>query len=320
MRALELPEGFAVRVATVDDSDALADLINDVNVAEVGVPWTTAEEVRGDLTAPNRDPRNDLVLVDPGGALAGYLNVSADDDDPSMVNQIAWVRPNHWGVGLSSALLRLGEREAARFADAGAVLHVACWATNESAQRLFAALGYARVRTFHQMRIELGARVDAVGTPGIEIRAFDPAGDAASTHAALAEAFEDHWGRPFDPYELWVHQHIDGPGADFDPQLWFVAVEDREIVGAICTRAHLTSAPDTASVDLLAVRRQWRGRGIARALLQTTFEAVRGRGIGAVELGVDSTNPTGATHLYEGVGMRPIRSFEIWEKRIVPLA
>jgi ribosomal protein S18 acetylase RimI-like enzyme len=50
--------------------------------------------------------------------------------------------------------------------------------------------------------------------------------------------------------------------------------------------------------------------------LLTVFEAARERGIGAVELGVDAANPTGATRLYERAGMHVVRSFEIWEKRL----
>ena len=61
------PGGYALRIATVDDAGALADLINEVNIAEVGVPWTDPDEVRGDLTAPDRDPDDDLVLVDADG-------------------------------------------------------------------------------------------------------------------------------------------------------------------------------------------------------------------------------------------------------------
>jgi mycothiol synthase len=314
--AVVVPEGFTLREATVDDADAIAELINDVNVAETGFPWTTAEEVRGDLTAPDRDPGNDVVLVEAGGAIVGYLSVTVDAEDAMTLNQLAWVRPRDWGRGLSSWLLRIGERRAVTLADRGAVLHVACWATNVAARRLFSDLGYAPVRTFHQMRIELTSPIEAVVPPGIDVRPFDSATDRLPTYAALAEAFADHWGHPFDPFEQWVHHHIDGAGADFDPELWFVALDGQEVVGAICTRPHLTSAPDTASVELLGVRRPWRGRGIARALLFAAFEVVRRRGIGAIELGVDSTNPTGATQLYEGVGMHVVHSFEVWEKEL----
>ena len=51
------------------------------------------------------------------------------------------------------------------------------------------------------------------------------------------------------------------------------------------------------------MRRPWRGRGLARALLLTALEEFRRRGLPAAYLGVDTLNPTGALHLYTSVGM-----------------
>jgi len=48
----------------------------------------------------------------------------------------------------------------------------------------------------------------------------------------------------------------------------------------------------------------------------TAFVAVHARGGEAVELGVDAANPTGATRLYEDVGMREHQSFEVWGKSL----
>ena len=68
---------------------------------------------------------------------------------------------------------------------------------------------------------------------------------------------------------------------------------------------------------MLGVRRPWRGRGIGRALLLTAFVAVHIRGGGTrSSWGVDAANPSGATRLYEDVGMRELHSFEIWEKSL----
>ena len=323
MSTFEPPAGYELRIAAVEDAALLAELINEVNLAEVGFPWTTADEVRGDLTTPDRDPAHDVLLFDASGTLVGYLTLSMDEDADGVTtaNALAWVRPSMWGRGVSSLLLAYGERQIEREArDARrplVVIHLACWSSNEAAKRVFAALGYGRVRTFLQMRRELDEPTEPTTPAGIVIRAFSAENDAQRTHAALAEAFGDHWGRAFDPFERWRHDHIDGPAAGSDLGLWFVALEDDVVVGASCARPEMESSPNTASVDFLAVRRPWRERGVARALLLSTFDAARRRGIAAVELGVDASNPTGATRLYEGVGMRVVRSFEIWEKKLV---
>ena len=66
----------------------------------------------------------------------------------------------------------------------------------------------------------------------------------------------------------------------------------------------------------LAVRRQWRRRGLGRLLLLTTFNALRERGCGTVSLGVDADNESGAVGLYEGLGMREAFVYEFYEKTL----
>ena len=71
MSPLDVPDGFSTHLASPEDADDLADLINQVNVAEVGFPWTSADEIRDDLTGPGRDPANDVLLVADDGTTVG---------------------------------------------------------------------------------------------------------------------------------------------------------------------------------------------------------------------------------------------------------
>jgi mycothiol synthase len=310
--------GYRTRDASLEDCEAIADLINEVNVAEVGIPWTTADEIRDDLTTPGHQPGDDVVLVESDGSLAGHLTIWRDEP-LTTIQQLAFVRPSLWGRGLSAWLLRFGEARVRATTESmhplqPVHLRVARWAANAAAVPLFEALGYRPARIFHEMRIELGERPEEPQTPEeILIRTFEP-WDAMAVHAALTEAFEDHWGSRFETFDAWKHNHIDGASSDFDPGFWFVAFEGEEVVGVACCRERSASSPDAANVDVLGVRRAWRGRGIGRTLLLRAFAEARRRGIGAVELSVDSESLTGATRLYEGVGMRAVRSFEQWEK------
>jgi ribosomal protein S18 acetylase RimI-like enzyme len=51
------------------------------------------------------------------------------------------------------------------------------------------------------------------------------------------------------------------------------------------------------------VRRPWRRRGIASALLADSLSALRDRGLAEAALGVDAENPR-ALALYEGLGFK----------------
>jgi ribosomal protein S18 acetylase RimI-like enzyme len=64
------------------------------------------------------------------------------------------------------------------------------------------------------------------------------------------------------------------------------------------------------------VRRPWRGRGYGRALLLHTFAEFYNRGTPRVTLGVDAQNPTGATKLYESVGMDVEQENVVFEKAL----
>jgi len=70
----EVPEGYELRDATAEDAPALAEIVNEVCLAEIGVPWTTVEETRDTLTSPGRDPAlADALLLGRDGEVAGYL-------------------------------------------------------------------------------------------------------------------------------------------------------------------------------------------------------------------------------------------------------
>jgi ribosomal protein S18 acetylase RimI-like enzyme len=87
---------------------------------------------------------------------------------------------------------------------------------------------------------------------------------------------------------------------------------DQRIVGATTTAVW----GDRAWVATIGVGRAFRRRGIAAALLRRTFALAAGRGLSRVMLNVDFDNPTGAIAVYESVGMRAVRGFDVYEKPI----
>ena len=66
----------------------------------------------------------------------------------------------------------------------------------------------------------------------------------------------------------------------------------------------------------LGVRRPWRKRGVATALLCESMRAFKRAGLDFATLGVDTENPTGALRLYESVGFRPVRRFIVFSKPV----
>ena len=71
-------------------------------------------------------------------------------------------------------------------------------------------------------------------------------------------------------------------------------------------------------IRTLGVRRPWRKRGLGEALLYHSFGEFYRRGMKTIGLGVDAQNPTGATRLYQKVGMYAASEFLTYEKELRP--
>ena len=61
--------------------------------------------------------------------------------------------------------------------------------------------------------------------------------------------------------------------------------------------------------DPICVRRQWRKRGLAKALITKSLLMFKDMGMSHAAFGVDTQNPLGALSLYEGLGFRTIKEW-----------
>ena len=98
-------------------------------------------------------------------------------------------------------------------------------------------------------------------------------------------------------FEEWASNVVRRPGYE-DWQLRLVVDPEGAVVGM----AFVIVSSGCAYVDKLAVRKDQRRRGLARALLVDAFETGREHGGQRSELSTDSR--TGALGLYEKVGMQ----------------
>jgi mycothiol synthase len=180
---------------------------------------------------------------------------------------------------------------------------------NEAAGRVLEGQGYTPARHFWRMRIVMDQPPAAVEWPdGLTIRTFVPGQDDGATFDAMEEAFQDHWG--YVPWRLETWRQLTIEREDFDPGLWFLAMDGDEIAGGSLCRSY----PDEGWVNQLGVRRPWRRRGLGLALLRHTFREFYQREQRRVSLEVDSQNTAGATRLYRRAGMCVVRQFDSYEK------
>jgi mycothiol synthase len=299
----ELPAGYLLRRPREADAQAIVELLVACDIADHGRPDSTLEDLRADWAHPRFDRARDAwTVTGPDRSIVGYawawarvpyVDVQAD----------VLVQPDHRGKRIEEVLLGVLEgrgREHAAGAPAGAKATIALFAKPGSALAALLELrGYVRVRTYLRMTIHLKAGYPAARTlDGIEIRAFRLGVDERAAHATVEEAFADHFRFAPEPHEEWVSRREGHP--EFDPDLWLVAWDGEEPVGAVLSYKF----GDLGWVRELGVRARWRGRGVGRALLLESFRAFDQRCLDRVSLGVDAENESGATRLYESAGMR----------------
>ena len=197
-------------------------------------------------------------------------------------------------------------------------------ASDEHRQQAWERHGYIQVRISNRMRIDFDRAFDGqdpAWPAGLRLRSFKLERDLEHLVIASQEVSRDHWGHVDQPLEeelsLW-REWIRTMGSDFDPSLWFVAVDpDTERIAGYCLcEAQINGDPTRGYVASLGVRSPYRRQGLGIALLNHSFAELRRHGSLAVELDMDSENLTGALRLYTKAGMHPVRQLFTYEKEL----
>ena len=324
---LSLPQHFTSRPATLDDVEAVVDLLNTCSTEQIGKPRSEAHEIRNDWQSPTFNLETDtLVVIAPDGKIVGHAAVWDSAPHVRIYMMAGDVHPEYKGQGIGTALCQWAEergRQAVLKAPAGtrvALLQDKI-STDTTAQELLCKQGYQLARHNFRMVIEMnGPPPDPVVPDGITIRTFVRDQDLCALILADRDAFRDHWGyveHPFEEeYQEWAHWIDNDP--DHDPSLWFLAVDGEEIAGMSLCHPKTVEDPQMGWVESLGVRRPWRRRGLALALLHHSFGEFYRRGKRKVGLEVDTQSLTGALRLYEKAGMHADRQYVMYEKELRP--
>ncbi len=306
MDAHALPGRYTLRSAVDADLDSVVRLMDDADRALGLDPDPIREYLTWIWHVPSTDLGRDTRLVLKGSEVAGYAQGMWSTEEGGPLDSLIRVDPHHLGHGIGSWALAWAEALAVERGTEG----VRARTTDRDvvARALLTSRGYVRVRSSLTMGRKLATEEDPGAAPaGVTIRAFETGRDERALHEVHEASFADHWGfRPI-PYATFEAEMYGAE--DWDPSLALLAEVDGEVVG----HGVALSFAGEGYVAILGVVPRWRGRGIAKALLRCSFSELAKRGHQEVRLGVDAQNPTGAVALYEGVGMAPCRSYDIFD-------
>jgi mycothiol synthase len=303
--------GLTWRALDVQDAAELAVLVAAIEAADAQPFRSSLDEVTEWFDGEWKHHALDtLAGFDPDGVLRAYAQVTTAPGDVHVVRAFlsGGVHPAWRGRGVGRALVAWMEARGRQLLAASGkdVPGRLCTYLEDSApasKALFAAAGFAPIRYYSEMRRPLTAPLPALVVPGgICPRPWTPDVDEA-VRVAHNETFADHWGSEPRTPETWSH------GRSMFAAPWsLVAFDDAtgEVAGYLLSSRHEHDWPilgySAGYTELLGVRRAWRGRGVATALLAGALELYRADGMQYAELGVDAANLSGAHGLYASLG------------------
>jgi mycothiol synthase len=300
-----LPEGFTLRDVTDADAPAVADVMNAYD-AVFGTGEVVGERDVRSSWVDIGDTGTASLALDADGAAAGYVETFPRGDEMAVDG---YVHPQRFGRGLGAAFVSLGERRAAELGSTAVV--AGTLAADQRATDLFTGRGWKHERVFLRMAIELrGDERHAKPPDGLVLRQLRPE-DARAFHAAKEEAFADHWNFRAETFDEFRRRAIETD--EFDPTLWWVVEDGDEIAAVLRSTAQRFGC---GWINSIGVRPRWRRRGLGELLLRAAFAEFADRGERRVALGVDAQNATGATHLYDRVGMHVVFHANVFRKEL----
>jgi GNAT superfamily N-acetyltransferase len=302
----------------VANASVKADLI-DVVMSE--------DDARRDLDKPsNMDPFRDILIAEVEGEVIGYSSTSWRQklSNTRIYVHYPHLLPSWRGKGIREAMLHYCERHIVERAcrhPKNQTKYFEIFANSQPNdwKSILECEGY--VPSWYVLELVRPNLEDIPDFPlpkGIEVRPVLPE-HYRNVWEAAKEALHDENSyveeRNDDrAYKRQLESRV------FSPQLWQIAWDGDEVVGGVHNYVdedeNKAFGRKWGHTEKIFVRRPWRNRGIAKALIARSLRVVRDLGMEAATLDVDSDNPSGAYNLYESLGYERKEEFTFFRKSI----
>lgn len=306
-----VPPGYVTRPIVFEDVDGLPDgpdvdlayaVVTAADVGVIGRVEDSREAIRANLTNPDAQRDAHRLFLTDTGEPAGLVVIERDNATQTFFVD-SYAAPTH-GHRILPSLVATGLAAIGPLAtDGDWKAEAGAFVQDEVYIGVLEDAGFREVRRFWRMVIDLGPEHDRapIAPEGVTRAVAVTDEERRLLHAVEQESFAEHFGfapRPYDEFLAWGIDRRDAR-----PDLWWLASLDGQPVG-LCVMDDSHADRSASHVRMLGVIPHARGRGIASWLLRSAFAQARAEGRRAVTLTVDSENSTGATALYESVGMR----------------
>ncbi|MCU0485764.1 MAG: GNAT family N-acetyltransferase [Anaerolineales bacterium] len=271
----------------------------------------------------NCDPFKDMIVAEVFGKIVGYVRGWWDEDGDSgrIYHHNGFLIPEWRRKGIGHAMLIWMESRLAELANS-CPGNQRCFQVNVSqfqvgTASLLESTGYQPVRYFFEMvRPNLDNIPDFSLPDGLEIRPVTPDQYRIVWESTLG-AYEEEWGLGVpteDKYEEWLISPL------FQPHLWQIAWDTAtgQTAGHVLTYIHYEENKQfhrkRGYTEGVGVSRDWRRRGVARALICQSLQAQKAAGMDESALVADKDSASGVTSLYESCGFQIVKCDTIYRK------
>jgi len=340
-----LMDGWRVEQPDPADRFLIARLTQLLRAHErAGRGWAGAsvDDVLVEVSEDGLRTRENVVLRDPGGEIHAWGSVH-DRAEGRMLFVHVVERELPQDVADACSLLLFGwADEQARAVGRARGLDVqqidtGAFAEDDRQHGWLEQSGFEKVRTwFQQTRPVSAEETTLVPDPagwernGVTIRlvrrtdeGLPDAVDLHAVHQVLEAAFRDHFNSWEETFNEFVHRLREDPGHRWD-HWWLAELESSGLAGIgpvpvgalVGTHVESNDGPDGSYVSYIGVLDDARGRGVAKALLNTIIADAASRGRDRVTLEVDADSPTGAHGIYEALGWTTTYVTESWHRDV----
>lgn len=306
------------------DYDQLAALFTEASIADGRPINQVGEEIREDFESRPVDLASHTFSAWDGERLIGasYAYHVRSEERQECCYVFGTVHSAFRGRGVGRRLFRDASAVAERLLRASSskapkMIRTDASGTNVSATRMYAREGLHPVRYFADLHRPLDSVPEPPQAEGFRVVPWDTA-RSEEIRAVKNLAFRDHWGSSPVSQEHW---EVQAAGFGARPDLSHLAVSpDGAIVGYLLTHRYENDdsllGAKYAWVDNIGTLAEWRGRGVASALLAAALAGYRDHGMEFAAIDVDSDNPTGAHRLYESLGFQPWRQTVLYQRDV----
>lgn len=273
----------------------------------------------------NCDPFTDMLVVEMNHDVIGYSRVWWEEREQLRAYiHFAYLLPEWRGKGIRRCMVQYSEKRAQRIDAANPTdksRFFQSWANDTEVhwKSLLLSEQYTPVRYNFVMVRSLEEDIPDVPLPeGLEIRPVNPE-QYWTIWRASGEALQDlSEGSPVT--DAYLEKWMESP--TFTPDLWVVAWDTHtdEVAGSILNfinrEENKKYQRKRGYTEFVTVRRPYRMKGLAKALIARSFHVLKGEGMTEATLTVDTENPSGALHVYETMGFSTVNQWAVYRKQL----